>query len=339
MANLGVLEEAIHLVFGLIISWLTCNVFFGISSALNNNKIWNISRFLIIANTNIHYFPVQVSAGDTGCNSFSVPGSILMSFVVNLYIKVARLQPSTFITLYFDNVATDDAKQVYVELQTSDNLADTSAEISFYDGSSYQVACACKLYTIFESILLTSTNVVNFDSTTYDSVYGSGNGRFIFPKGISGDTKSRSLTNSSINYPQNKGAKNRIGMVLNLPPLSSRSDFSKVRRRIVQYYSTSATAIYEFVYSTNSSYGLQSLTKFWIVLYDPTSLEVDFSFFLDRPKNLIFQKNETGSIVYLTSFPGNGTIYHGQITYADSTLDFDSTLIPNFLKGSIEGSF
>lgn len=340
MANSGVIEGAIHLAFGLIMSWLTCNVFFGISSSFNNNKIWDIRKLPIAANTNNHYvFPVQAFAGDTGSNSSSTPDSIVMSSVVHLHIGVVRLQPSTSITLYVDNVATDDAKQVYVELQTPDNLADTSVGISFYNESNYQTARTCKISTTYESVSSTSTNVVHLDDTTYDSVYGSGNGRAIFPKGIPGDTKSGSLTNSPITYLQNKGTKNRIGMMLYLPSVSSRSDFSKVCMGVVLYYSASSTAIYEFIYSTNSSYGLQNLTKSWIVLYDPASSIVDFSLFLYIPKNLIFLNYETGSIVSLTLFLGNGTIYYGQITYADLTLDSNSTLIPNFLKGSTEGYF
>lgn len=74
-------------------------------------------------------------------------------------------------------------------------------------------------------------------------------------------------------------------------------------------------------------------------LYDPASSIVDFSLFLYISENLTFLKYGTGSIIPLTLLPGNGTIYYGQITYADLTLDYNSTLIPNFLKGRTEGYF
>lgn len=93
-----------------------------------------------------------------------------------------------------------------------------------------------------------------------------------------------------------------------------------------------------FADSTNTSYGLQNLSKPWIALYDPTSNLIDFYLFTHRPKNLEFRRDESGNIYELVLYPGNGLIYHGQITYPDLTLDSDSNLIPNFLEESIEGS-
>lgn len=320
-------------------SSLAGNVYFGISSSTNNNKVWETSRLPLSANTNTHFvFPVQAPGGVSGSNPSSTPGSIVMSTIANMYIGVAGATPNASITLYVDNVATDDAKQVYVELQTPDTLADTSAQISFYNGSSYLVARTCKLNTAFESVSVTSANSVHLDATTYDDAYGSGNGRSVFPKGSSGNVKAGSLTNSSITYSANKGTKNRIGFLLNLPPVSSRANFSKVRMRVVLYYAANSLSTYEFNDSTNSSYGLQNLVKPWIALYDPASSTVDFFLFTYRPKQLSFQRDEKGTVTSLTLFSGNGMVYHGQITYADLTLDSDSNLIPNFLEGTIEGS-
>jgi hypothetical protein len=95
---------------------------------------------------------------------------------------------------------------------------------------------------------------------------------------------------------------------------------------------------HNFANSTNASYGLQNLSKPWIALYDPTSNLIDFYLFTHRPKNLEFRRDESGNIYELVLYPGNGVIYHGQITYPDLTLDSDSNLIPNFLEESIEGS-
>jgi hypothetical protein len=95
---------------------------------------------------------------------------------------------------------------------------------------------------------------------------------------------------------------------------------------------------YELSNDNNASTGLQNLSKPWLALYDPTSNLIDFYLFTHRPKNLEFRRDESGNIYELVLYPGNGLIYHGQITYPDLTLDSDSNLIPNFLEESIEGS-
>jgi hypothetical protein len=102
--------------------------------------------------------------------------------------------------------------------------------------------------------------------------------------------------------------------------------------------SNMGSTTYQFSDTTSASTGLQNLSKPWIALYDPTSNLIDFYLFTHRPKNLEFRRDESGNIYELVLYPGNGLIYHGQITYPDLTLDSDSNLIPNFLEESIEGS-
>ena len=130
---------------------------------------------------------------------------------------------------------------------------------------------------------------------------------------------------------------------MSLPPSDGgRTNFNKCRiKTVISYAADSAgkySASYQFSDTTSASTGLQNLSKPWVALYDPTSNLIDFYLFTHRPKNLEFRRDESGNIYELVLYPGNGLIYHGQITYPDLTLDSDSNLIPNFLEESIEGS-
>ena len=95
---------------------------------------------------------------------------------------------------------------------------------------------------------------------------------------------------------------------------------------------------YTFTNDFETELGIKNLITPWIAIYDPAGRDVDFYLFTHRPKNLEFRRDESGNIYELVLYPGNGLIYHGQITYPDLTLDSDSNLIPNFLEESIEGS-
>ena len=95
---------------------------------------------------------------------------------------------------------------------------------------------------------------------------------------------------------------------------------------------------HEFTDSTNTSYGLQNLTKPWLALYDPSTSIIDFYLHTHRPQALSFKRDETGTIHELNLYPGEGSIYHGQISFADLALDTDSDLIPDCLEASINGS-
>jgi hypothetical protein len=95
---------------------------------------------------------------------------------------------------------------------------------------------------------------------------------------------------------------------------------------------------FEFNDSTNATHGLQNARYPWIALYDPAGSTIDFFLPTHRFKNLTFKRDETGKIYELTLYPGNGILRHGQITYADLSVDTDSDDIPNCLEASIEGS-
>jgi hypothetical protein len=106
---------------------------------------------------------------------------------------------------------------------------------------------------------------------------------------------------------------------------------------LLSFQNIGATS-YDFEDSLNTSYGLQHMSRPWIALYDPAKGLIDYYLFTHRPKNLIRQRNDSGEIYELVLYPGNGAIYHGQITYANLTADADSNLIPNCLEPAREGS-
>lgn len=69
----------------------------------------------------------------------------------------------------------------------------------------------------------------------------------------------------------------------------------------------------------DSQFGIKNLIKPWIALYDPEKTTVDFFLFTHKPKKLDFTVNDDNEISCLHLYPGNGLIYHGQITYPDLT--------------------
>lgn len=95
---------------------------------------------------------------------------------------------------------------------------------------------------------------------------------------------------------------------------------------------------YEFEDSNNASYGLQNMIYPWLAIYDPSSNLIDFYLFTHQPKALEFKRDDSGNIYEATLFPGNGTIYHGQVIHCNPTLDSNSDLIPNCLDRTDIGS-
>ena len=123
---------------------------------------------------------------------------------------------------------------------------------------------------------------------------------------------------------------------------------------------------YTFTNDFETELGILNLNKNWIALYNSASNIINFFLFTHKPKKLqyvvsdivghinfqtadgeIFTTSDgndflvMGLDAYITSlilYPGNGLIYHGQITYNDLTRDSNSDLIPDFLDSSVLGS-
>jgi hypothetical protein len=518
----------------------TKNLF--VSIAQGANKIeFRGTRFPIPANTVTSFvLPIHAPAGTEGLYPSTVSGTIDWSNDVTLYIGTDQKDESD-ITFYLDDIHADVARQTTLEIQTPDNLANTSLQLYTHNGTAYQLCSTHSLDGAYSQVSQTSTNCTFLDGTKLDDVYGTGAGRAVFPKGSAGATVKGS--SGSITYSNNLGTDKRIGLKVDLPPSDNgRTNFNKVRAKLVinytdtvgnivpdlsgngnhgtivggvtklnegglkfdgstgyvncgnptalntnnftiittvipttggyiydknvstynngeyliqydlnyqrvlssiDYYASNITSpsnsvpsgvsacivqrydssvhslfinnvkytvdysatrthnssnfvlgarniysgnfggtiqkirvynralsdtevtaaynnqyvdptglvisydptpinmgavTYELSNDNSASTGLQNLSKPWIALYDPTSNLIDFYLFTHRPKNLEFRRDESGNIYELVLYPGNGLIYHGQITYPDLTLDSDSNLIPNFLEESIEGS-
>lgn len=139
--------------------------------------------------------------------------------------------------LLIDNICGDVARPTYLEIQVPDYLADTSAQIYTHNGSAYQLCRTCKLDSAYASVSDIDANCTLADGTKFSDVYGTGNGRSVFPKGESGQSKNGSLAGSSITYSQNKGTLKRIGLRVDLPPAGTAApNFSAVRLKIVTFY-------------------------------------------------------------------------------------------------------
>lgn len=139
--------------------------------------------------------------------------------------------------LLIDNICGDVARPTYLEIQVPDYLADTSAQIYTHNGSAYQLCRTCKLDSAYASVSDTDANFTLANGTKFSDVYGTGNGRSVFPKGESGQSKNGSLTGSSITYSQNKGTLKRIGLRVDLPPAGTVApNFSAVRLKVVTFY-------------------------------------------------------------------------------------------------------
>jgi hypothetical protein len=96
-----------------------------------------------------------------------------------------------------------------------------------------------------------------------------------------------------------------------------------------------AAGTYTFTNDYDGDLGILNLNKNLIVCYDSSSNEVDFYLFTYKPTQLKYTVDGSGTITQLILYPGNGLIYHGQITFSDLTRDSNSDLIPDFLDSSV----
>jgi predicted secreted protein len=245
-------------------------------------KIWqDAARFPLSANSNKTFiFPIDTPQGTTGQYPSTVSGSLSKNGITMLSIG-AIVAPNTPITMYIDTIFADVAKPCYLEIFSNDYLADTSTVVQYYTGSTYETALTCKLDNGFTSVSADNTKGKLLDGTLLNDCYGAGNGRSIFPKGVSAETKTGSLSNSSISYSAYKGTKYRIGLRVDLPPLGSNSNFSAVRLKITTFYTYPkgttthmGSTTFEFSDDNSASTGLQNLAKPFIALLDAPRTDI-----------------------------------------------------------------
>lgn len=86
---------------------------------------------------------------------------------------------------------------------------------------------------------------------------------------------------------------------------------------------------YTFTNDLETELGILNLNRSWLAIYDPSGTEIDFYLFTCVPTQLKYTVDSSGTITQLVLYPGNGQIYHGQITHSDLTKDSDSDNIPD----------
>lgn len=337
--------SGVHFITLKIKSSLAGNIEVIIFDITGKAAVWSGDRLAVTANTLTTFvLPVKAPASLLGLN----PNTIAAGFDPT---QIRRVKVGIFdnalagqnVSFWVNNITADVAKSAYIELQTPNNLADTSLVSQKWNGSAYETNRVLKLDLVASIVSADTTKMVFGDQTKFDDVYGTGLGRSNFPKGAAGQTVSGTLTGSQMTYSANKGTSKRVGFRVDLPPSDGgRTAFNTCRFKIITYYSTDSAgkraATFEFDDSTNAVYGLQNQKYPWVALLNDTTQEIDFFLPTHRFKNLSFKRDESGNIYELTLYPGNGQIFHGRITYPDLTRDSDSSGIPDFLKSSIPGS-
>lgn len=212
------------------------NLFVSLTQGVNKVEFRG-TRFPIPANAVTSFvLPIHAPAGAAGLYPSTVSGTIDWANDVTLYIGTDQTDESD-ITFYLDDIHADVARPTYIELQTPNNLADTSLQLYTHNGTAYQLCRTCELDSAYASVSDTDANCTLANGTKFSDVYGTGNGISVFPKGESGQSKNGSLTGSSITYSGNKGTLKRIGLRVDLPPAGTAAPaFSACRLKIVTYY-------------------------------------------------------------------------------------------------------
>jgi hypothetical protein len=208
------------------------------NSATSQYTQYGESRFPLVANTERTFvLPILAPAETVGQNPNIKVGNLTGSTIALIVVGIGGLSASSAAEFTVRSVVSDVAKPCYVEMQVPDYLADTSAQIYTHNGSAYQLCQTCKLDSTYSDVSTTDANCTLYDGTKLSDVYGTGNGRSVFPKGISGEVKTGSLANSSITYSANKGTKYRVGFRVDLPPSDGgRTLFNKIRLKTIIYY-------------------------------------------------------------------------------------------------------
>jgi hypothetical protein len=321
---------------------VNCKLYLDIQTTSSYTSTWSkYAVYPVTTTEQIFIVPLDAPLNSYRGPNYAKSANYTKSSITKIRVGVSDAG-SAPMTYYIDNITADTAKTATIEAQVPNHLSATSLSIYTHNGTAYQLCSSHSLDSTYAQVSQTSANCTFLDSTKLDDVYGAaGAGRAVFPKGSAGETKAGS--SGSITYSNNLGTDKRVALKIDLPPSDNgRTNFNKVRLKLVVNYTTDANGIrsatHIFADSTNASYGLQNLSKPWIALYDPATSIVDFYLFSHRPQNLSFKRNESGVIYELNLYPGAGTVKHGQITFTGLTTDSDSNAIPDCLEADINGS-
>jgi len=319
-------------------------MYISVGSTLNARSTWDKSNVSFVPDTITTFIvPLKAPAStNANLNPSAITGTPNWSSLAFLRIGVNSTTGGVPVTLEIYDISICNGTSAYIEAQVPDNLSPTSLALYTHNGTAYQLASTHSLDGAYSQVAQTSANFTFPDGTKFDDVYGAaGAGRAVYPKGGAGETKAGSSGN--ITYSANEGSSKRIGLRVDLPPSDNgRTNFNKCRIKTILTYAPDAennySASYDFADSTNTSYGLQNMVYPWAALLNPETGIIDFYLHTHRPTSLSFKRDETGTIHKLSLYPGSGSIYHGQITFDDLTLDSDSDLIPDCLEASVNGS-
>jgi len=225
------------------------------------SKFWDaVGRFGIVANTNTRFiFPPKAPAGTTNMLPSSYTGTYADNVSINIYIGFYGLSAGQSITAYVDNITTDIGKPAYVEAQVPDNLSATSLALYTHNGTAYQLASTHSLDGAYANISSTPANCTMADGIKFDDVYGEvGAGRAVYPKGAAGETKAGS--SGTITYSNVAGTKNKIGLMVMLPPASGL--FSQCRfKTVINYTDTQGNVVPDLSGNGNNGTIFGGVTK------------------------------------------------------------------------------
>lgn len=321
-----------------------CNLYLGLldtTSAL----LWSASsRFSISAGTTTRFIlPIHSIFGSIGTMPTSKSGMAYpnLSQLIKIQIGVGQLTNSQAATITISSITADVAKPAYIETSVPDNI--TSVAYQKWTGSAYETNCIANMDSVYSTTFLDSAKMVLNNGTKFDDVYGSGNGRSRFTKGVAGQTVNGSLSGTTMTYSANKGIRNRIGFRVDLPPSDGgRTAFNQCRiKKIINYTTNSAgkrATTYELSNDNNASTGLLNISKPWLAIIDPTTKIVNYYIFTERPVSLSYKSDESGNVYEVVVNPGNGLVFHGQTVWANNTLDTNSDSKPDMLDATIQKS-
>lgn len=95
---------------------------------------------------------------------------------------------------------------------------------------------------------------------------------------------------------------------------------------------------YDLSNDSNTSTGLLNISNPWLAIIDPTTKNIDYYIFTERPTSLSYKRDESGNVYEVVVNPGNGLVYNGSTVWANDTLDTNSDSEPDMLDATIQNS-
>lgn len=211
------------------------------SDPINNLVQWaNDVRFQATTSFQTFVLPINAPQLSSGSNPTTITGTPNNSDIKQIIIGLYGTGTES-VEFWFDDLLADTGKPCYVEIQTNDNLSDSSLQVQAWDATlgtpAYETVGTYKLDSTYAAVgTPTSANWKLLDGTKFDDVYPTApNGRALFPKSYAGQTVNGS--SGSMQYSTNAGTRNRVGLMVTLPPSDNgRTSFNKVKLKTVLSY-------------------------------------------------------------------------------------------------------